>query len=157
MRESKTAAALFSAALLALVLWPVRENWAAKPKDNFPLSYYPMFAKKRDVHYAVYHVVGYDADHNRYIIPYRYMGNGGFNQARRQVIKRCKSGKADRVAHRAARQLSRSASADLRKVVCIDVVRGEYHLLNFFEKRRQQPLEEAVLASASVNDKTNNP
>ncbi len=34
-------------ALLGSVLVPIRQNWRAKPRDGFPLSYYPMFSAKR--------------------------------------------------------------------------------------------------------------
>ncbi|NJM08485.1 hypothetical protein HC891_23350 [Candidatus Gracilibacteria bacterium] len=37
----------FSMVLVGAVLAPLIENWRAAPRDNFPLSYYPMFSARR--------------------------------------------------------------------------------------------------------------
>src|SRR5262245_18946920 len=90
----KYRAALLSMALIGAVLWPLHENWQSKPKDSFPLSYYPMFSNRRDVVETFYYVLGIDAEGKRYQIPYKMIGEGGSNQVRRQLRKIMNEGRA---------------------------------------------------------------
>src|SRR5262245_49850109 len=83
--RGKRRAALLSLLMIGAVLWPIQENLRAKPRDNFPLSYYPMFSNKREAVETFYYMVGRDAKGTRYQIPYRSIGDGGGNQIRRQL------------------------------------------------------------------------
>src|SRR5262245_64024289 len=83
-----------SFALIGAVLWPIHENWRDRPKDNFPLSYYPMFSSKRDAIETFYYVVGVDAEGKRYYVPYRWISEGGGNQVRHQLRRIIKAGRA---------------------------------------------------------------
>ncbi|MEM6264594.1 MAG: hypothetical protein AAGI38_18930, partial [Bacteroidota bacterium] len=147
MKFSKTGATLVSVVLLLAVASPIVENWKKKPKDSFPLSYYPMFAKKREAHYSEYHLVGYDSQKNRHVIPYKYVGTGGFNQVRRQVIKRCKSDEAEVLGKSVAKRLAASKDPRLRNLDRVEVVKATYHLENYFFNQQPDPVEEIVFAS----------
>jgi len=48
LNSGKRVAFLSSLAMIGAVLWPVHQNWRARPQDSFPLSYYPMFRAKRE-------------------------------------------------------------------------------------------------------------
>jgi len=49
-----------SVALVAAVLGPLRQQGRVRPRDGFPLSYYPMFSARRTGQLAVTHLVGVD-------------------------------------------------------------------------------------------------
>jgi hypothetical protein len=55
--RSKLLALCFSVAMIGAVLLPLRENLRHRPKDNFPLSYYPMFSDRRKPIETFYYVV----------------------------------------------------------------------------------------------------
>lgn len=146
----KARAALFSIMLLGIVLSPILENWRAQPQDSFPLSYYPMFSKKREATYTLRYLVGYDSAQSRYHIPYRYIGNGGFNQVRRQINKQCKRGKSKKLARKVARRLSKCQEAPFNQLDRVEVVKGTYHFATYFEKGDKRPLEEKVLCTQKI-------
>jgi hypothetical protein len=151
MKDSKLGASVFIFVLVALIMYPVKENWSAKPVDDFPFSYYPMFAKKRGKTYKIYHAVGYNAKGERHFIPYKMLGTGGFNQVRRQVSKRCKSksGSAKLVA-RVARRLGKNPGLFDEPMVRVDLVKCTYDLDAFFVQKQHRPLKEKVIVTASV-------
>lgn len=151
MPYPKPIAALLSVALLLLVASPVRENLKAQPKDGFPLSYYPMFSLKRDTHYTVRHVVGYDHRGQAHVIPYKLLGTGGFNQVRRQVNKRCKQGKAHKLARSAAKRIARQTEAPYTDLVYVEVIKGDFHLDSFFLTHDRTPVRTKVLASEVID------
>ena len=144
-------AACLSVALLLLIASPVKENFRAKPKDNFPLSYYPMFSLKRDVHYSINHVVGIDDQGERHVIPYKLLGTGGFNQVRRQVNKRCKQGKASKIARASVKRIVQQAEAPYKDLVRIEVLNSTFHLDSFFLINDLLPVATEVLASEDVD------
>jgi hypothetical protein len=75
----KAFAALLGCLLMGAVLAPIVQNWRASPKDNFPISYYPMFPGKGGDMYVVNYILGVDGQGNRQLIPYQFAGSGGFN------------------------------------------------------------------------------
>lgn len=136
----------FSVVFLLAVFAPVMENWKPVPQDNFPLSYYPMFSQKRSENYALNYIVGYDAAGQRYIIPYQYAGNGGFNQVRRQINKKCRKGDAYKLAKKVAKSIRKSGNADLKRIECIEIVCGQYHIDDYFIHPNPKPVSEEQLA-----------
>jgi hypothetical protein len=158
MQDSKLAAGIFIFVLAALIMYPVKENWASKPVDDFPFSYYPMFAKKRGKTYKIYHAVGYNAKGERHFIPYKMLGTGGFNQVRRQVSKRCKSKTASvKLVNRAAKHLGKNPGLFEAPIVRVDLVKCTYDLDAFFVHKQHTPLKEKVIVSASVTQNQQEP
>ena len=150
INQHKALAAIFSIVVLLLVLSPVVENWSKTPKDNFPLSYYPMFSKKREATYTLRYVVGYDEQQRRYHIPYHYIGSGGFNQVRRQINKQCKNGKSKKLAKKVARRLAKSKEPLYQNLERIEVVKGTYNFETYFVKGDKTPLQEKILCTRKI-------
>lgn len=143
-RDKATALAA-GGALLAAVLWPLRQNWRTERVDGFPLSYYPMFSAKRRRTGTVVHLLGLDADGRRHLLPHDLVGPGGLNQVRRQLAREAKLGRAQRVADRVAARAAR-CRADVVEVL---VVSGTYRYDTFFAGDRE-PRREVVHARAAV-------
>ncbi len=150
MRIGKPLAAAFSLAVLLAILWPIRQNWQPKPKDDFPLSYFPMFSHKRGATYKVNYFIGYDDQGQRYCVPYRFAGSGGFNQVRRQINKKVKRGKGASVLDKVAERLARSEQEPYLRLTRVALVTGEYHLDDYFLKNHKMPLYEEVLAEKTI-------
>lgn len=150
MMQSKSFAIIFSLFLLFAILLPIKENWRTKPKDGFPLSYYPMFSLKRGETNTLNYFVGYDANNNRYHLPYKYVGSGGFNQVRRQINKQCRKGKEARLTKKVARRLAKCKDAPFNTLQRIELVRGTYHLENYFLTDNQMPVEEKFLSAKTI-------
>ena len=150
MKLSKNQVAAVSLIVLALVLFPIKENWVADPKDSFPLSYYPMFSKKRDSTYGVYQVVGYDTTGTRVEIPYKLVGTGGFNQVRRQIKKAREKGRTVPFLKKAAAQIKKKDKALYQGLIRLELVKGYYHLENYFLKDDILPVLERNIGSLKV-------
>ncbi|TPN83002.1 hypothetical protein [Aquimarina algicola] len=150
MKYSQNQAILASVVVLGLLLSPVIQNWVNKPKDNFPLSYYPMFSMKRGVTYGVYHLVGYDEAQNRYHIPYRLTGTGGFNQVRRQIKKAARSENAAEFTKQVAQKIAKKKKEPYTKINRVELVRGYYHLENYFLKKDTLPVREKKIAHYNI-------
>jgi hypothetical protein len=124
-------AALFSAALLAVTLAPIAQNWAEAPADGFPFSYYPMFSHPVGETYRVTHVVGLDADGREHVIPYGYLGTGGLNEVR-VYVERAAHQHPKQFCEEVAARLSARPSDDLRHVRELVVRTGAYVMESFY-------------------------
>jgi hypothetical protein len=149
MGPNKGVAAGFSLLLVGAALWPIVENWREKPKDNFPLSYYPMFSAKRGKKETINYIIGYDAQGARHIVSYTYAGTGGMNQVRRQINTLVKRGEAERLCRDVAARLAAEREGPLAGVVTVQVISGTYRLSDYFSGNKQ-PVAEEILASAPV-------
>ncbi len=144
MIQPKTQAVFFSVATLMAIAWPVHQNWKKNPKDNFPLSYYPMFSHQRKATHSLPYFVGYDNIGNRYFIPYKFAGTGGFNQVRRQINKRARSGDAKKLTRKVAKALRKTKKQPFKNLVRVEMVRGKFHLDDYFNTEKKQPIKETV-------------
>lgn len=73
---------------MLVIASPILENWKDEPKDDFPLSYYPMFIQNRGEETLVAYLFGVDKDKNYYTIPNYYVIPGSdFNSARKQIMR----------------------------------------------------------------------
>jgi len=116
---NRIAARFISVLLVLIVLSPVVENWRKKPRDEFPLSYFPMFSEKRRPEMKVTYLVGLDGAGNRHKIPYKFAGNGGLNQVRKQIAAKVRLGEAEDLCGKVAQNLAKRKSksyADLTEV-----------------------------------------
>ncbi len=153
MIKTKQLALTFSAVVLLSVIWPVHQNWKDDPKDDFPLSYYPMFSHKRKATHSMPYFVGYDATGERHLVPFKYVGTGGFNQVRRQINRKARNGNVQELTEKVAQRLARCKTAPLNTLVRVEMVRGKYHLENYFLTDGKSPIEEKVYHSENIERK----
>ncbi|BFP42454.1 hypothetical protein FGF1_32990 [Flavobacteriaceae bacterium GF1] len=151
MNFSKTQALVFSIVVLLLVLSPVVQNWAKHPKDSFPLSYYPMFAKKRTQNYGLYYVVGQDTLGQDFRIPYKLAGTGGFNQVRRQINKARKKEKGLPFLQKVAGNIAKKEPQLYDRLMALELVKGYYHLEGYFLEKDTLPVLERKIAIYKIN------
>lgn len=148
-------AGVFSAAVLAAVISPVRQNWRREPRDGFPLSYYPMFSRRRNDVQSEHHVLGVEADGGRTPLPHGWVGPGGGNQVRKQVNRAVRGGRADELAVTVASSVARrrAPGSDGARagpdVVAVEVVTSRYRLDDYFAGRKE-PVRRRVRARAPV-------
>lgn len=143
-------AAGFSLLLVGATLSPVAEHCREKPKDDFPLSYYPMFTERRSETEKVVYLKGVDVRGNGRPISYKYAGSGGLNQVRRQIRRVVRRGRAEGLCRAVAAEVARRDKSSLADVVEVQVVTGEYHLADYFTGKSTTPVSEVVHDSARV-------
>lgn len=151
MMSSQPLATAFSILVLVALLWPVQENWKKKPKDDFPLSYYPMFSHKRKATYSMSYLVGYDSLQNRYFIPYQYAGTGGFNQVRRQMRQMVREDRQDELTKRVVQRLANTQRKPFNQLERVDLVKGKYHFEDYFLHDQKEPISEKLLSTANIS------
>lgn len=145
MINSKRVAAVFSFIIAGAVLWPVRENFKEKPADNFPLSYYPMFSAKRGDDHTLNYIVGYDSSNMRYYVPYRYIGNGGLNQVRRQLNKKIRMNDTKDILQKTLKRIEMENEFPYNQLLKVELARGNFNLDTYFRDGRKLPEEETIL------------
>jgi hypothetical protein len=148
IRDRRSAAAL-SALLLAGVLWPIRQNWRAEPRDGFPFSYYPMFSFKRSKRYSTHYLVGLTDGGERVVIPYWHAGSGGLNQVRRQLRQIALRGDGNELCAAVAARLASSADPRFAAVTSVRLVNGQYRLADYFRGARD-PIREQIRGSFEI-------
>ncbi len=146
---TRPSALIVSLALIVLVLSPIAENFKDSPEDGFPLSYYPMFATKREDDLAVTHIVGIAADGSRRVIPYYYAAPGGFNSARKRINRIRRDGASDLLCEHVARTLAEEPH-DLTEVRKVLIVTGTNENERFFQGAAT-PSHEKVHAACPVS------
>ena len=151
--RGKRRAALLSLLMIGAVLWPIQENWQAKPRDNFPLSYYPMFSNKREAVEIFFYLVGRDAQGGRHYIPYRWIGDGGGNQTRRQIRKIMNDGRGNDLAKAVAKRVAKRDQSPWTEITSIAACKGEYDVDAFFHGKKE-PVSEQIKGFAQVERRT---
>jgi len=152
MNFSKLGATVASILLIVAILYPIRENWEKKPEDSFPMSYYPMFTNKRGKAYKMNYLIGLDSLSNRFTIPYKMAGTGGFNQVRRQIKKVAKRKKGrKKLLKKVAKRISRTKEAPYSEIVEVQLVQGVISFERIFEQKEIRADTEKILASQTVN------
>ena len=152
-KMSRWIAGVISIVILGATLAPVIQNFREEPQDSFPLSYYPMFSKKRSSTRRVSYLVGLDAKGNRRVLHYRYAGVGGMNQVRKQIRKQVREDKAEELCAEVAERVARSSRKSLAGIVTVQIVTGRYRMDDYF-RGNKAPLSETVEASRAVERAT---
>ncbi|MEM0940130.1 MAG: hypothetical protein AAGI25_10125 [Bacteroidota bacterium] len=152
MSFSQTQALIFSITLLLVTLSPIAQNWVKKPKDSFPLSYYPMFAKKRSQNYGLYYVVGEDTLGQRMKIPYKLSGTGGFNQVRRQINRARKNKGGLPFLKKTAHTISKKEPGLYGRLTSLELVKGYYSLERYFLYNNTLPILERKIATYKIEN-----
>lgn len=145
----KALAGLVGFLLLGATLGPIAQNWRPKPQDSFPFSYYPMFSAKRGDTYVVNHMVGLDERGNRHTIPFWFAGSGGENQARRQIDRFVREGKAEKLCQSVADKLRLDSKPLYSHMVAVHILTGDFRFDDYFNGNKE-PLEEKVRAACQV-------
>lgn len=150
---NKPVAVAFSLLMIGAVASPVVRNWRGKPRDSFPLSHYPMFSQSRSKAARVTYLVGFDAQGKRRKIPYRFAGQGGLNQVRKQIGKLVDKGDSRKLCEEVARNIAATAAATPgvaeAELVTVRISTGSYDLTGYFTGKRL-PLSETTHATCSV-------
>jgi hypothetical protein len=144
----KWAASVLSIVVLAAVVAPIAQNWRATPRDDFPLSHYPMFTADKSDRQRVTYLVAYTPDDGRYLLPYRYAGQGGLNQVRRQMNKLLDRGQASRLCRTVASRVVRFGDQPVA-LNRVEIVTGTFLMTQFFAGNRV-PLTESVRAACPI-------
>ncbi|PRX54952.1 hypothetical protein [Flagellimonas meridianipacifica] len=152
MKYTRRQAAIFSIVALGIVLSPIVQNWVKTPTDSFPFSYYPMFSKKRGATYGLYYVVTYDSLGHKEHLPYRLAGTGGFNQVRRQINKAHRNDGGMTFLKRVEKRLVKKDRAYYHGLTRIELVKGYYHLENYFLNNDTLPLLERNIATLKIKE-----
>jgi hypothetical protein len=130
-RGERARAALTSAVLLGMVLYPILQNWRRRPRDSFPFSYYPMFSARRGDTAEVTYAQGATSSGAHAPLHFKYIGAGGLNQVRRQLRRLVRDGGAEETCLRVAQRVASARDSQLRDIVEVRVVTGDFVLDDF--------------------------
>lgn len=147
--RAKLLTGLGSLVVICAVLTPMAENWSDDPRDDFPLSYYPMFTKLRADTTSIVHVVGFDERGQAYRVGYKLVGSGGMNQVRKQIRRQLKAGRADDLCRTVAKRMSGKKSRSTAAISTVAIVTSRYELDEYMFGDRS-PLRQRVEASCRV-------
>ena len=129
----KLLAAAFSIAVLGAMSSAVVQNWRERPRDSFPLSYFPMFSSRLNDLQTEHYIVGRDARANRYAIHHRYIIPGGsVVRIRRETIRAMvRREQSAQLCRNVSRTLAERKPRPLRSVVILEVVTGTFSLSEY--------------------------
>jgi hypothetical protein len=146
----KLAAAAFSIALIGAMLSAVFQNWQARPRDSFPLSYFPMFTGELDDLHTEHYLVGRDARGRRYAIHYNNIAPGGsMPRIRSQTREMVRGGQAAELCQRASGRIAERNPRSLRSVNRLEVMTGQFSLAEYL-KGVKLPRSERVRAACPI-------
>jgi hypothetical protein len=144
MSESRSFHYLLFAATLAVVVSPAL---AGSPKDDFPLSTYPMFASNKDTKTTVDQAVGLGESEPVVLGP-RFMGTDEVLQARAVLSRAVRSGHASTLcAEIAARVAADPALADVRQIEIRNVTHDS---IRYFAEKDRSPLAQRTHVRCAV-------
>ena len=129
-RVERVRALAISVALILLVFTPLMRE---TPRDDFPLSNYPMFSKPRDYRDTkIRHVVAFDAHNNGRPVTPRLVGTEEVMQAVQTVNIAVRRGAAPDLCESVAERVAQ-AGAEWADVVRIEVRLDRYDAIAYFE------------------------
>ncbi len=147
----KLLAAAFSVAVIGAMLSAVPQNWQARPRDSFPLSYFPMFSYGLSDLQTEHYVAGWDAQGNRWAIPFSSIAPGGsIVRVRRETIQAMvRRGESYQLCRDVSRRIAERNTRSLRSVVSLEVVTGAFSLSEYL-RGNKAPRSENVLATCAI-------
>jgi predicted DCC family thiol-disulfide oxidoreductase YuxK len=145
----------FSLLVLVLVTSPILQNFRAdgKARDDFPLSYYPMFSSKRQNLYQQSSVMAIKQNGETVPVHYEMLGTGGLNQIRRQLGKLLSVERTEELRQhlsQVADRLAASNKSSYRGCVSVAAVKGTYDLNAYFTRQNQQPVDMEVILEVGL-------
>jgi hypothetical protein len=147
----KLLAAAFSVAVIGAMLSAVVQNWSARPRDSFPLSYFPMFSYEFDDPHTEHYVAGWDGRGNRWAIHYSHIAPGGsLVRIRRETVRAMvRRGQSAQLCRNVARRIAERNPSSLRSLVSLEVVTGSFSLSEYL-RGNKAPLSETVHATCAI-------
>jgi hypothetical protein len=149
--EKRRGPVLLIVCTLIVVLSPIAQNWSAKPKDNFPLSYYPMFSALREAEYSTPTLVALNPEGKATVLSYELVGSGGFNEVRRQVRSRIAKNKAKSLCRKLARRVAREEDLRSLDLSSIQIITATHNIDAYFAGNKT-PVKQKVHASCPVKE-----
>lgn len=149
---SRLYATVVSVVLCGAVFSPVVQGFREKPFDDFPLSWYPMFARPRAKIETPVYVVGVDADGTRHKVGHRYWTAGGFNQGATQLLTARREGDdaLDPLCTRIAARVGKERRGELATPTEIHILTGKFSRETYFRDGDHTPMSERVLTRCPV-------
>lgn len=152
MNRKKILISIISFVFVLVVLSPITQNWKQKPKDDFPLSYYPMFSFKRDNYLYIAYLKGIDEEGKHYKVPYDYVIKGaGFNRSRKQISKTLINNKAMELCKQTLRNLNTVDKEPYNKITEVIVLSGQVHIDKYMKGIKRFRYRNRIYASCSAN------
>jgi len=147
----KLLAAAFSVAVIGAMLSAVVQNWQARPRDSFPLSYFPMFSYGLNDLQTEHYVAGWDARGDRWAIPFSSIAPGGsIVRVRRETIQTMvRRGESGQLCQDVSRRIADRNARSLRSLVSLEVVTGSFSLAEYL-RGNKAPRSEKVLATCAI-------
>jgi hypothetical protein len=144
-------AALRTIVVCGVVVSPVVQGFRDAPRDDFPLSWFPMFARARpDVETPVYAVA--IGGGQRVAVGVRYWTSGGFNQGATQMLLAAAAGSSALrpLCERIAAEVGKHPPAGIESPSEIRILRGSYSRETYFRDGDSKPMREDVLTTCPV-------
>lgn len=153
---SSPRASAYSIAVTVLVcgavLSPIYQGFLPDPVDDFPLSWYPMFARPRpELEHPVY-VVAVDPDGTRHKVGQAWWTSGGFNQGATQLIQAANAGDSRTIplCARIATRIGRRRPAEYEAATEIRILEGAYSRERWFRDGDHTPEREKVVQRCPI-------
>jgi hypothetical protein len=148
---NRLGATVWSVVVCGAVLSPIVQGFRDTPRDDFPLSWFPMFAAARPaIEKPVYAVAIGGGEHA--FVPSHYWTAGGFNQGAFQLLDAASVGptKLRPLCERIARAVAKRPPRGVSSPGEVEIRRGAYSLETFFGAGDSTPISETVLVSCPV-------
>ena len=148
---TRIGATIWTVLVCGAVLSPIVQGFLDEPHDDFPLSWFPMFAAARpDIEKPVYAVAIGGGEHA--FVPAHYWTAGGFNQGAWQMLDAAAAGptKLRPLCERIARAVAKRPLRGVSGAGEVQIRRGTYSLETFFGAGERTPISETVLVSCAV-------
>ena len=148
---TRLGATMWTVLVCGAVLSPIVQGFRDKPRDDFPLSWFPMFAKARPELETPVYAVALGGTAQAYVAS-RYWTSGGFNQGASQLIRAAAGGAeqlrplCERIADAVAKRPPRGVTAPTE----LQIRRGTYSLQTFFGDGDTTPIREVLLVKCPV-------
>lgn len=149
-------ATLFSVIVAAAMFIPLNPDWRGTYGDNFPLSWYPMFASRRPAVERINYVIGLTPE-GSHPVDVSWWSSGGFNQGRSQLDTairkqgRAAEGPASELCQRIARKLGRRRSGWASTVTEVEFRRGTFRRERWFGEGDRTPDSDRLVLRCTVN------
>jgi hypothetical protein len=150
VNRERIRAAATTIALCLAVLSPLIPADDGKLKDDFPLTWYPMFRGVRPSVETLLWVRASLADQTTRPVPVGYWTRGGMSEGRAHLDRAVAERDLPEFCAFVARELGRRRSGWAPRVMTLEVVRTRWRLETYFTRSDAAPLNEKVLHTCRI-------